>query len=77
MPTYRVLEHNTILVKLTVGRTAGVTVTTVRVLIPVLGTRQVRLCTVCPEDRTDSFCSSVGGEGLGTSSVNYSEALIS
>ena len=64
MSTDRLFDPDSITVQFTERRTAGVTETTVGVLVPVLGTREVRPRPVGPEDGADGLGAAIGGEGL-------------
>jgi len=64
LDAYGLFQRNTITVYLTIRRTSSITKPTVRILIPVFCSRDVRFGTVCPEDRSDGLVSTTGCQAL-------------
>jgi hypothetical protein len=61
---YRLLDPHAVTVELAISGGARVAETTVRVLVPVLGTREIGARAVRPEDGADRLLPARGGEGL-------------
>ena len=62
--THCLFDPDTITIKFTICGTARVTETSIRILVPVFCTRDIRFSSVGPENRPNGFLASAGSETL-------------
>src|SRR5882762_11883232 len=75
MSAHSLLDPDTVTIKFSVCRTAGVTKPTIGIFVPVLRARKVRLRPVGPEDWTNCLGASGRRERLINISCNYKGML--